>query len=226
RGGRGSTRMGRGRPAVNGRPTEGSPVNRAEDRTPRGRSASVPAGFTRLSFVGRPFRAGRTRAGRSTHAPNPLPGPSEEPPGWAAGGDSGPAVVPGKPDESLLIKAVRYKDKLRMPPKEPLAPQEVEVLVRWVKDGASDPRTDAGPARKVNAKWEAEFQKRLAWWSLKPLRPVEAPEAGDGPWGRDPIDRFVKAGLDAAKLKPAPPAEAEVLLRRLSFVLTGLPPSS
>ena len=90
--------------------------------------------------------------------------------GWAAGGDSGPAVVPGKPDESLLIKAVRYLDKdLQMPPNKALTPQEVEVLTRWVKDGAFDPRKEASAAPKVSASWEREFKKRLDWWSLKPL---------------------------------------------------------
>ena len=147
--------------------------------------------------------------------------------GWATGGDSGPAVVPGKPDASLLIKAVRYLDKdLQMPPKKALTSQEVEILTRWVKDGAFDPRKEATATSKVDASWEQEFEKRLDWWSLKPLRPVEAPKAFTGKWGQEPIDRFIKAGLDGAKLKPAPPAEAEVLLRRLSFVLTGLPPSA
>ncbi|MGL4554976.1 MAG: DUF1549 domain-containing protein, partial [Gemmataceae bacterium] len=147
--------------------------------------------------------------------------------GWAAGGDSGPAVVPGKPDESLLVQAVRYRDKdLQMPPDKALTPQEVEVLTRWVKDGAFDPRDTARAAPKAASGWEAEFRKRLDWWSLKPLKPVAAAPASAGPWGRDPIDRFIEAGLDAAGLKPAPPADAEVLLRRLSFVLTGLPPTA
>src|SRR5262249_42503520 len=106
-----------------------------------------------------------------------------------------------------------------------LTPQEVEVLVRWVKDGAFDPRKEAVAAPKGSASWEKEFEKRLDWWSLKPLRPVAVPEVVGG-WDRDPVDRFIRAGLDAAKLKPAPPATAEVLLRRLSFVLTGLPPSA
>jgi len=148
---------------------------------------------------------------------------------WSKGGDSGPAIVPGKVDESLLIKAVRYRDKdLQMPPKMALAPQDVEILTEWVRQGAIDPRKDdaATLVPSNTAKWEAEFQKRLDWWSLKPLRAVEAPKEVPGAWGREPIDRFIAAGLDAAQLKPAPPAEPEVLLRRLSFVLTGLPPTA
>src|SRR5262249_31974721 len=98
--------------------------------------------------------------------------------GWATGGDSGPAVVPGKPDESLLIQAVRYLDRdLQMPPKKALTPQEVDVLTRWVKDGAFDPRKEANAAVTLSPSWEAEFRKRLDWWSLKPLRPSLVPKA-------------------------------------------------
>lgn len=146
--------------------------------------------------------------------------------GWVAGGESGPAVVPGKPDESLLIKAVRYRDKdLQMPPKKELKAEEVAVLVEWVRNGAVDPRKGAAAPAGAN-EWDATFQKRLDWWSLTPLRPVEEPKALAGAWGRGAIDRFIKAGLDGAGLKPAAPAEPEVLLRRLSFVLTGLPPTA
>ena len=145
--------------------------------------------------------------------------------GWVTGGESGPAIVPGKPDESLLIKAVRYLDKdLQMPPKKALDAKEVEILVDWVRQGAVDPRTGAAAAAST-AEWDATFQKRLDWWSLKPLRPVEVPKAFAGPWGRDPLDRFIKTGLDGAGLRPAARAEPDVLLRRLSFVLTGLPPT-
>jgi hypothetical protein len=147
--------------------------------------------------------------------------------GWAKGGDSGPAIVPGKPDESLLIKAIRYLDKdLQMPPKEALTREEVAVLTRWVADGAFDPRKEATAVLKTASSWDIEFQKRLDWWSLKPLRPIDAPKEFAGAWGRDAIDRFIKARLDAAGLQSAPVAELEVLLRRLSFVLTGLPPKA
>ncbi len=146
--------------------------------------------------------------------------------GWATGGDSGAAIVPGKPDESLLIKAIRYLDKdLQMPPKKALSAQEVEILVDWVRQGAIDPRKDAKPGAVGTSDWDITFQKRLDWWSLQPLRSAGVPKASDGPWGRDPIDRFIKAGLDGARLKPAAHAEPEILLRRLSFVLTGLPPA-
>src|SRR5436309_2455767 len=77
--------------------------------------------------------------------------------GWETGGDTGPALVPGKPEESLLIKAVRYHDKsLQMPPRKALTPQEVEVLTRWVREGAFDPRTEASAAVQTNPAWEKE----------------------------------------------------------------------
>lgn len=145
--------------------------------------------------------------------------------GWQAGGESGPAIMPGQPDKSLLIQAVRGADGVKlMPPDGKLTDREIALLSQWVREGANDPRdgSDGGPSA---ANWEAEFQKRLDWWSLQPLRPVKLPEAVEGEWNHEPVDRFIKAGLDAANLKPAPPAEPEVLLRRLSFVLTGLPPS-
>jgi len=147
---------------------------------------------------------------------------------WQAGGDSGESIVPGKAEESLLIRAVRYADKdLQMPPKKALTPDEVAALVEWVNHGAVDPRTDAAAAAQpATDEWAAEFQKRLDWWSLEPLQIVEPPVVADAVWSREPVDRFVKAGLEAAGLAPAPPADAGVLRRRLAFVLTGLPPDA
>jgi len=144
---------------------------------------------------------------------------------WAAGGDSGAALVPGKPEDSLLIKAIGYREKdLRMPPDQALSAAEIAILTEWVKQGAVDPRTGAGPVPKpTNEAWEAEFKKRLNWWSLK--TPISLPPPPAGEWGMDAIDRFILKGLTEAKLKPASAAEPETLLRRLSFVLTGLPPS-
>ena len=146
---------------------------------------------------------------------------------WQAGGDSGKAIAPGKPDESLLIKAVRYANKdLQMPPKKALPPDEVALLVEWIQQGAVDPRNDApAAAQPVNEEWAADFQKRLDWWSLKPMQKAEPPTVPDAVWNHEPVDRFIRERLDAAGLSPAPKADPEVLLRRLSFVLTGLPPT-
>jgi hypothetical protein len=149
--------------------------------------------------------------------------------GWERGGDGGPAVVPGKPAESLLIKAVSHLDKdLQMPPKKMLPPSEIELLKEWIKEGAPDPRAGSvAPAsgKPADAEWEEAFQKRLDWWSLKPLCRVEPPPEKDTHGLREPVDRFVRTTLAVAGLAPAAPAQPEVLLRRLSFVLTGLPPA-
>ncbi len=149
--------------------------------------------------------------------------------GWQHGGDSGPAIVPGKPEASLLITAVSHAEKdLKMPPQKMLPAVEIALLAEWVRRGAPDPRVQARPAGAdltVSDAWDTEFHKRLDWWSLKPLRHVELPQVNDSQWGREPVDRFVRAALDEAKLPPASPADRTVLLRRLSFVLTGLPPT-
>ena len=149
--------------------------------------------------------------------------------GWENGGESGPAIVPGKPEASLLIKAVSHVEKdLKMPPKKMLPAAEIALLAEWVRQGAHDPRVAISkPAADLAADgaWEAEFQKRLDWWSLKPMRRAGPPVVKDTAWSREPVDRFVRAALDAAKLPPAVQAEPELLLRRLSFVLTGLPPT-
>ncbi len=158
---------------------------------------------------------------------------------WLRGGELGPALVPGKPEESLLIKAVRYQEKeLAMPPKQQLSADEMKILVDWVKDGAIDPRQEpfAGKEKKQQDQWEKEFQKRLGWWSLQPVQKVAPPAPMSGiatkanvgassPWDTEPIDRFIRRDLDRAGLAPALMAEPEILLRRLSFVLTGLPPT-
>jgi hypothetical protein len=138
--------------------------------------------------------------------------------GWAKGGDSGPAVVPGKPDESLLIKAVRRTSKdLQMPPSEPLKEADVAVLVEWVKRGAIDPRASPDSERG-NSAWEAKLAERRQHWCWQPVkRPVVPPGSGS------PIDAFLDARIAAAGLEPAAAADRWSLARRLSVVLTGLP---
>ena len=148
--------------------------------------------------------------------------------GWELGGESGPAIAPGNPELSLLIKAVQYADKdLKMPPEKSLSAEEVALLVEWVQQGAMDPRLDAraASAQPESNDWAEEFQRRLDWWSLKPLANPEPPVVIDEHWSRRPVDRFIHAGLSATGLQPAPVAEPDVLLRRLSVVLTGLPPT-
>lgn len=146
--------------------------------------------------------------------------------GWQKGGESGePAVVPGKPDESPLMLAVRHDENASaMPPSLPkLAPEIVADLATWIRMGAPDPR--AGKLTSPDASWEAAYQQRLDWWSLKPVADVAAPKLAKNEWSAKPVDRFILAALTEQQLKPARDADALTLLRRLAFVLTGLPPT-
>lgn len=131
--------------------------------------------------------------------------------GWVTGGDSGPAVVPGKPDESLLIKAVRHRDNdLKMPPDKKLSDTHIALLEEWIKRGAPDPRV-LDPAKKVMS---------TEWWATQPL--VKPNVRGQG---SAVIDAFIQAELAKRKLKPSPEADRRTLLRRLTFDLWGLPPT-
>lgn len=141
--------------------------------------------------------------------------------GWETGGKSGPAVIPRKPDESLLIAAVRHsKADYEMPPDGPKLPEaEIATLVEWVARGAPDPRTTTS-----RDAWEKVYAERLTWWSLQPLGEASAPAVRDASWPRTEIDRFVLAKLESAGLRPAPEAASHTLARRLAVTLTGLPP--
>ncbi len=146
--------------------------------------------------------------------------------GWTKGGKSGPAVVPGKPEASLLIKAISHVEvDLKMPPDKRLPVAEIAVLTEWVKLGANDPRIMTPARADVAAPdaWETEFKKRLDWWCLNPMGRFEPPVVSDPHWSREPVDRFIRARLDAAKRSPANRADEATLRRRLAFVLTGLP---
>ncbi|HBB73720.1 MAG TPA: hypothetical protein DC048_04625, partial [Planctomycetaceae bacterium] len=132
--------------------------------------------------------------------------------GWERGGRSGPAVVPGKPAESLLVAAVRRVPPDRaMPPDESLPDEEVATLVEWVTRGAPDPRTTTAADA-----WEDLYAERLRWWSLAPVARPAPPAVRDGAWPRTDIDRFVLAALLARGLAPAPEADRRTWLRRVT----------
>jgi hypothetical protein len=138
------------------------------------------------------------------------------------GGDSGRALVPGQPEASLLIKAVRYTDSnLQMPPRGKLPASVIADLEQWVALGAPAPRGTA--VASVNAGKMAEVARMH--WSFQPLRRPRVPAVRQRAWVRNDIDAFVLARLEAAGLEPAPAAEPHVLLRRLHFDLIGVPPT-
>ena len=140
--------------------------------------------------------------------------------GLRKGGDSGEVIVPGKPGDSLLIEAIRY-ESLEMPPKEKLPDETIDDFVRWIEMGAPDPRSGkaANPRTKIGL---AEARK---FWSFQPPKASPAPQVHDTAWPRTDIDRFVLARLEKEGLKPVADADRSTLLRRVTFDLTGLPPT-
>ena len=144
------------------------------------------------------------------------------------GGRSGPAVVPGKPDESLLVDAVNHGDIVKMPPKTKLPAKDIAALTKWVAMGAPWP-AEAAPSVAGDAKLaptgREEFARRLKHWSLQPIRNPALPAVKDTAWPRESFDRFLLSALDAKGLKPAPEADRGVWLRRVTYDLTGLPPT-
>ncbi len=136
------------------------------------------------------------------------------------GGDSGPVVVPGQPEKSLLLKAIRRDGDLKMPPKETLPPAAVAALTDWVRLGAPWPDVTA-PAPAGSTVSLARKQH----WSFRPIRRPDLPALRDAGLVRTPVDRFVLAKLEAKGLSRAPEADRRTLIRRLSFDLLGLPPT-
>jgi hypothetical protein len=132
------------------------------------------------------------------------------------GGETGPAVVPGQPDESLLVQAIRYTDAdLHMPPDRRLPDPVAADFARWVAEGAAWPRASSKGTDRA-------FQTQQHW-AFEPVR-ARTPPADPSGWSEGPIDRFVAARQREARLRPVEPADRRTLIRRLSFDLTGLPP--
>ncbi len=139
------------------------------------------------------------------------------------GGGTGPAVVPGKPKESLLIDAINYGELYQMPPKSRLPAEEIATLTKWVEMGAPWPKDTVAAAGSTS---EFDLTKRKAsHWCWQPLTSPAVPRPSDSQAAiRNPIDAFIRAKLEAKGLSPAPPADPRTLIRRLYFDLIGLPP--
>lgn len=132
-----------------------------------------------------------------------------------AGGESGPAIVPGNPQDSLLLRAIqRQADVSAMPPEQDkaLRPDQVADFTTWIQAGAV---------------WPAKSAKFAATkhWAFEPVRDAALPEVHDRAWGRTSVDAFIRARQEAAGVRPAPPADKRTLIRRATFDLTGLPPT-
>jgi len=144
--------------------------------------------------------------------------------GWLAGGDSGAAIEPGKPDDSLLIHAIRHDGQsAEMPPSAKLPGEKIQTLEEWVTRGAPAPRAPAGEAPS-SAKREIDLVAGRQFWAYQPLKTHPIPPADSDLASQQPIDRFVSARLKEAGLKLQPVADRAVLVRRLYFDLWGLPP--
>ncbi len=148
--------------------------------------------------------------------------------GLLRGGESGPALVPGKPQQSLLIQALKYQS-FEMPPKRQLPEAVIGDFVKWVQQGATDPRVASAVAKtEVPAPVEPpgiDVAAGKKFWSFQPITNPAPPKTNNADWPRTEIDRFVLAGLEQNKLAPKNDADARTLIRRLYFDLTGLPPS-
>ncbi|HEX5106467.1 MAG TPA: DUF1549 domain-containing protein, partial [Pirellulaceae bacterium] len=142
------------------------------------------------------------------------------------GGETGPAVVPGKPKESLLVDAINYGELYQMPPKSKLPAEEIAVLTKWVEMGAPWPNEEPTTTGSGAA---AEFDltlRKASHWCWQPITKPPVPEIRNPQSAiHNPIDAFILAKLQAARLSLAPPADKRTLLRRAYFDLIGLPPT-
>ncbi|WP_197441353.1 DUF1549 domain-containing protein [Thalassoglobus neptunius] len=141
--------------------------------------------------------------------------------GLTEGGDSGPAIVAGNPAEGTLMEALRY-ETFEMPPRQQLPEDVIEDFEEWIRRGAVDPRTAATPRHDRAG---IDLEKGREFWSFQPVERQTPPSVQKGNWPSCDIDRFILARLEEENLEPFPPASELILLRRLFFDLTGLPPS-
>jgi hypothetical protein len=145
--------------------------------------------------------------------------------GILTGGDSGPAVIAEKPEESLLVEAVNYKqDSVQMPPRGKLPPSEIELLTEWVRRGVPFPEIEQRPQGSKPRKG-VDYETGKRFWSFLPLQRHPQPVVNATDWPAQPIDSFILASLEQNGLGPSPVADRRTLLRRLSFDLIGLPPT-
>ena len=141
------------------------------------------------------------------------------------GGDNGAALAPGMPDASRLLAAISYANvDLQMPPDGRLPESAIADLRAWIAEGAYWPAEPVPSAKAVEPAFDLAG-RRARHWAWQPIQPTAPPAVRDAAWPRGAVDAFVLARLEAAGLRPAPEAERLTLLRRVSYDLTGLPPT-
>jgi hypothetical protein len=146
--------------------------------------------------------------------------------GILQGGDSGPAIVAGKPEESLLAQVVGYAFDIKMPPKSKLPEREIADLRQWIKMGVPWPENQADSAQQVRSKTDEISDEQRAFWAFRPPVDPKLPIVQRSDWPRSPLDRFILDRLERAGFAPAPAAGKRTIIRRATFDLTGLPPTA
>jgi mono/diheme cytochrome c family protein len=137
------------------------------------------------------------------------------------GGNGGPVIVPGDPEKSRMVEAVRQTGKLKMPPSGKLSDGDVEAIATWIKDGA----VWQGSGKVLPSHYTITKEQR-AFWAFQPVIEPPVPAVKNGKWARTEIDRFILAKLEEKSLRPALFADRRTLIRRAYFDLTGLPPTN
>ncbi len=146
--------------------------------------------------------------------------------GLMKGGDSGRAVNLKRPEKSLLLEAINYElEGYEMPPSGKMSAEQIAILKRWIRMGLPISPDFAGKIGKSESKSPRVNAETKAFWSFQKVTRPQPPKVKDTQWVRNPIDRFVLARLEEAKLAPSGPAEKTALLRRATYDLTGLPPT-
>ncbi|MDA1314119.1 MAG: PSD1 and planctomycete cytochrome C domain-containing protein [Acidobacteria bacterium] len=138
-------------------------------------------------------------------------------------GAAGSIVVAGDPDASPLIHAIRYDSKIKMPPTGKLSDGEIADLTEWVRMGAPWPEPKVSQQSSGAGSEFTEEEK--SWWSFQPVKRPEPPAVRKADWARSPIDNFILARLEKEGFEPAPEVDKLTLLRRVTYDLTGLPPT-
>jgi cytochrome c553 len=147
-----------------------------------------------------------------------------------AGGAHGAVIVPSDPTQSKLYKALTHEAEPAMPPGKKLSDDDIETVRIWIEAGAPYPKLDAKEADATAKVAMAKFEERPItpeernYWAFRPVRPVAPPKVAEAKWNVNPIDAFVLASMKAKGLKPSPPADRRMLVRRAYLDLTGLPP--
>ncbi len=147
--------------------------------------------------------------------------------GLLAGGARGPAISKDHPETSHILTATRYDESLKMPPTGKLKPDQIEILENWGKFGFPWPGLQSGAVATSGPATPAkEFTpEQKAFWAFQPVKSPAVPKVKNQKWARTPIDNFILARLEEKSLHPAPPAARTTLLRRVTFDVTGLPPT-